>query len=304
MTMSVGLGRIINDPKASIIVRKALGALSTPGLIVTDEGVTIDNTGRIAIKINPDGGLAQDDDGIAVGTGRTVGFPVVTGFVGIQVNLELAESINPVNAWSYYAGDASVEIGSSVENHYGYYVEDLTAGTISNAAFCGDVAAATGQWNVYMSGTAANHFAGSVAIGTTTVTAKLSVLSTTEQLRLEYDASNYCGFTVGATGTTTIQATGVKLNTGAVIKRFLTATATLTINRYTPDGIIDYTITVTGAQVGDSVIVSPVGLLTNDAASWSGAVSSTNTVTVRILNAAAVLGGSYSWDIRVTVIGF
>lgn len=64
MTMSVGLARIVNDPTASVLVRKALGALSTPGLLVYDTGLSIDDTGRIILKLKGDGGLVQDEDGL------------------------------------------------------------------------------------------------------------------------------------------------------------------------------------------------------------------------------------------------
>jgi hypothetical protein len=49
---------------------------------------------------------------------------------------------------------------------------------------------------------------GNVGIGTTTPTAKLNVLSTTEQLRLAYDSSNYKSETVGSTGSVTTALTG------------------------------------------------------------------------------------------------
>lgn len=64
MTMSVGLARIVNDPSASVLVRKALGALSTPGLLVYDTSLTIDDTGRLALRLKEGGGLIQDEDGL------------------------------------------------------------------------------------------------------------------------------------------------------------------------------------------------------------------------------------------------
>ena len=54
--------------------------------------------------------------------------------------------------------------------------------------------------------------AGNVGIGTTIVGAKLHSLSTTEQLRLGYDASNYNSFTVGAAGSLTLAAVGTNPN--------------------------------------------------------------------------------------------
>jgi hypothetical protein len=50
-------------------------------------------------------------------------------------------------------------------------------------------------------------FNGLVGVGTTPTT-KLQVLATTEQLRLNYDVSNYSSFTVGSSGDLTIAATG------------------------------------------------------------------------------------------------
>lgn len=47
-----------------------------------------------------------------------------------------------------------------------------------------------------------------VGIGTTTISAKLHVISTTEQLRVGYDASNYYSATVGSTGVVTFNAVG------------------------------------------------------------------------------------------------
>ena len=50
--------------------------------------------------------------------------------------------------------------------------------------------------------------AGNVGIGTTAPSAKLHSLSTTEQLRLGYDASNYLSATIGSTGSVTLALTG------------------------------------------------------------------------------------------------
>lgn len=53
-----------------------------------------------------------------------------------------------------------------------------------------------------------NATAGNVGVGTASPGAKLHSLSTTEQLRLGYDASNYNSFTVGSAGSLTIAAVG------------------------------------------------------------------------------------------------
>lgn len=64
MTMSVGLGRIGNDPQATVLTRKALGILSTPGLLVYDDALTIDETGRIVLRVKPDSGIEISEEGL------------------------------------------------------------------------------------------------------------------------------------------------------------------------------------------------------------------------------------------------
>jgi hypothetical protein len=54
-----------------------------------------------------------------------------------------------------------------------------------------------------------NGTTGNIGIGTTTPSTKLHVISTTEQLRIGYNASNYFNAVVGATGTTTMNIEGM-----------------------------------------------------------------------------------------------
>lgn len=49
---------------------------------------------------------------------------------------------------------------------------------------------------------------GNIGIGTTTISARLHVMKTTEQLRLEYDASNYVAHTVSSGGDMTVDVSG------------------------------------------------------------------------------------------------
>ncbi|MFA6547902.1 MAG: hypothetical protein WCT11_03100 [Candidatus Magasanikbacteria bacterium] len=67
---------------------------------------------------------------------------------------------------------------------------------------------------------------GNVGIGTTTPSAKLGVLATTEQLRLNYDASNYSSFTVGSNGALTLAPS----NTGTTTKFQITDAGTTSAN--------------------------------------------------------------------------
>lgn len=68
---------------------------------------------------------------------------------------------------------ASLGAGATITSQFGFWVNsDLTAAT-SNYGFYGDIAAASGRWNLYMNGTARNYLAGGLEViaGTTGMTA-------------------------------------------------------------------------------------------------------------------------------------
>ena len=71
---------------------------------------------------------------------------------------------------SYTASVASIGAGSTVTNLSGFLVESTHIGGTNNYAFYGNLAAATNTWNIYMNGTADNYMAGSLGIGSTTLT--------------------------------------------------------------------------------------------------------------------------------------
>ncbi len=62
MSMSVGLAKIQNDPSATPLTRKALGALSTPHLLVDNQGISVDDEGRLFVRVKPDGGILLNDE--------------------------------------------------------------------------------------------------------------------------------------------------------------------------------------------------------------------------------------------------
>ena len=65
----------------------------------------------------------------------------------------------------------------------------------------------------------------------------------------------------------------------SIVARVKTAVAPVVLSLTT--GVHDNTVTVTGANVGDIVIVSPVSLPHSSVGSWVGVVSSADTVTIR-----------------------
>jgi len=59
--------------------------------------------------------------------------------------------------------------GSTITNQYGFTVTSQLTGATNNYAFNSNLAAGTNRWNLYMGGTAANHLAGNLCIGTTAI---------------------------------------------------------------------------------------------------------------------------------------
>lgn len=109
----------------------------------------------------------------------------------------------------------------------------------------------------------------------TSPSAKLHVLSTTEQLRLSYDVSNFASFTVGSGGNLTVAPTGdyifnptgkdivpntnYDLNFGSITKKYLTGHfAELWVQTIVAQDTI--------ATIGGNLIVSPTTVLTSDLA--------------------------------------
>ena len=70
----------------------------------------------------------------------------------------------------YRATQGTFGASSIVTNQYGFFAESTLTGATNNYGFYGDIASGTGRWNLYMNGTANNYMAGSVGIGTTTLT--------------------------------------------------------------------------------------------------------------------------------------
>lgn len=110
----------------------------------------------------------------------------------------------------------SVAAGSTVTSAYGVNIGGpadgwSNAGTITNcyALYIGSSTnVGTQKWSIYNQSPAVSYFAGSIALGITAASAKVHAISTTEQERLGYDASNYLSSTTASDGKTTFTAVG------------------------------------------------------------------------------------------------
>lgn len=173
---------------------------------------------------------------------------IITNARGISATIQNSGDGTITEARSVHVGFSNPEVLGTIITGYGIYVQSpINGGTFTNnyGLFIQDqfMAGATNAYNVYSEGASSrNYFQGSIGIGTTTISAKTHVLSTTEQLRLGYDASNYAAFTTDSSGNLSINASGTKttiaddlqvtgndiLDSGATSRVTLGATTTLT----------------------------------------------------------------------------
>ena len=70
----------------------------------------------------------------------------------------------------YYAQQGTIGAGNTLSAQYGFLAEGSLIGAGSNFGFYGNIPAAAGRWNFYAAGTANNYMAGSLGIGTTSLT--------------------------------------------------------------------------------------------------------------------------------------
>ena len=162
MTMSVGLGRIGNDSQATVLTRKALGILSTPGLLVYDDALTIDETGRIVLRLKKDGGLENSKDGLLL---SPVEKAVTTQTIGIDSEVDPRSEA--------YDREWNARLTGPAPN----YIESSLA--IGEEEFGGVTSAFPYE---------------------TVEKAKVSITSKETQLRLRYDLRNYMAFRIHSSG--------------------------------------------------------------------------------------------------------
>ena len=98
----------------------------------------------------------------------------------------------------FKATQGTIGLNSVVTNQYGFNVASSLTGATNNYGFYSDLAAATGRFNFYASGTANNYFAGRVGISTTPATpaatlqvAGTTIISNVDMLNASYDSVSF-----------------------------------------------------------------------------------------------------------------
>jgi hypothetical protein len=96
---------------------------------------------------------------------------VTSNAVGYSTNLSTRAASFTAGAITHYqALQSTIGAGSTVNNQRGFVAGNNLIGATNNYAFVGQIPSGTGRWNLYMDGTAANYLAGSLGIGSTSLT--------------------------------------------------------------------------------------------------------------------------------------
>ena len=104
---------------------------------------------------------------------NTVNSDVTSGAINNYSQFQTqAATFNLTSATHYTIADVSVGAGSTITNQYGYRATAIQTAT-NNYGFFGELTSGTNRWNLYMVGTAANHLAGQLLIGTATTSTYL-----------------------------------------------------------------------------------------------------------------------------------
>jgi hypothetical protein len=107
--------------------------------------------------------------------------PDVTSFVNnISSGLRTSASAFVLSEFVHFvAQQTSIGVGSSVTTQTGFEVDPSVTGATNNFGFRGRITSGTNRWNLYMDGTANNYIAGSLGIGSTSLTARNLVIDRT-----------------------------------------------------------------------------------------------------------------------------
>jgi hypothetical protein len=156
---------------AALLNGRAIGATSQS----TGKFTTIETTGNMTLGFTPSATInfynARSITGGTSAWGQlnqnTIQSGVTTGAAVYQSLPSTVASAFTLNTlYHFKAVQGTVGAGSAVTNQYGFYVDSTLTGASFNFGFRGELAAASGVWNIYMNGTAANYMNGATTFGT------------------------------------------------------------------------------------------------------------------------------------------
>jgi len=156
-----------------------------------------------------------------------------------------ATAFTLTNLRHYQANQGTFGAGSAVTNQYGFVAASTLIGATNNYGFYSNIASATGRWNFYAAGTAANYFGGRVLCNLTSVPSGTTMTSNNLNIYNSFGVQNN-DWSAGSAGTAMLFA--LSATSGA-------ATGSLSIR--TSGGTGSGTLILNSG--GGSVVVGTVG---------------------------------------------
>lgn len=170
---------------------------------------------------------------VSVYLSPTVKSSTTTLFAGVQNVCVTEAAAFTLGAYRHFeASQGTIGVGSVITDQIGYRVAPSLIGATNNYGFVGAIPSGTGRWNLYMSGTAANYFAGDMQFDSI-VTAS------------------------GTTGNRTINR-----NAGSVNFAAAATSLVVTNNRVTTSSIIVATVATNDATMTSVTAVAAAGSFT------------------------------------------
>jgi len=204
---------------------------------------------------------------------QTIGSGVTSSYRGLLVRPIMQNAAFTLNTlYHVYVNPQTKPAAATLNNQYGFMAETTITDATSNYGFFGNMAAATGRWNFYGGGTAANHFSGTLSIGTPAVTYGLEV-----NRSLSGGVERYQVLVSGE-----IQSSVTTLATGVYVLPTINNSA-FTLATYR------------GFQPG-SFNISGAATITNYHGFFHGAVTQTNITTAYGYTSNLAASGSSRWN--------
>jgi hypothetical protein len=83
-----------------------------------------------------------------------------------------AASFTVNNVYGHYVAQTTIGAGSAISTQQAYFVDSNFTGATNNYGFRGAIPSGANRWNIYMDGSANNYMAGSLGIGSTSLTGR------------------------------------------------------------------------------------------------------------------------------------
>jgi hypothetical protein len=146
----------------------------TLDMVINEAGnVAIGTNANSAINLLVDKNITGATIAYGIFSGGTIQSGVTSQARLFQTNARTAAAtFTLTNLIHYFANQETFGSGSTVTVQTGFFVEGNFSGATINRGFRGLVPASANNWNLYMDGTANNYMAGSLGIGSTSLTGR------------------------------------------------------------------------------------------------------------------------------------